>query len=142
MSGKPRLTKKQKEEMKQSICELLQKTPIIESACQKVGISRMTLNRWRKEDYDFNQKVEEALNVSRASINDLAESKMIQKINEGNPNMIRFWLANNSNRYKRNPDIQNQFHFNAMNWSDDHLEAMKKAMPDFIKNINHKMDEN
>jgi hypothetical protein len=50
MSGKPRLSAKQKKVIKSKICEILEKSPIIESACQKVGISRMTLSRWRKSD--------------------------------------------------------------------------------------------
>ena len=139
MSGKPRLTAKQKRTMKQTICELLEKTPIIESACQKVGISRMTLCRWRKDDPKFNQQIEDVLEVSRESVNDLAESKMIQLITEGNASMIRFWSIHNNPRYKRKPDISQQFHFNNHEWGEDDYVAMMNALPETMKN--HKPDK-
>jgi len=141
MSGKPRLTAKQKRAMKKSICEILEKSPIIESACQKVGISRMTLCRWRKEDSNFNQQIEEVLAVSRESVNDLAENKMIQGINEGNSSLIRFWLCHNSPRYKRKPDVNPQFHFNTADWDNDHFEAMMNALPEMIRESSPKKDE-
>jgi hypothetical protein len=101
MSGKPRLTGPQMKAARDSILKSLQRTPIVESACQKVGISRMTFYRWKKNNQEFSQKVDEALEVSRGSINDLAESKMIEKISRGDNQMIKFWLVNNNPRYKR-----------------------------------------
>lgn len=136
MSGKPRLTAKQRRIMKQTLCELLEKTPIIESACQKVGISRMTLSRWRKADSRFDQQIEDVLAVSRESVNDLAESKMIQLISEGNSSMVRFWLCHNNPRYKRKPDVNPQFHFNNHEWGEDDFSAMMNALPEMIKNRN------
>lgn len=141
MSGKPRLTAKQKRVMKQTICELLEKTPVIESACQKVSISRMTLSRWRKDDPKFDQQIEEVLAVSRESVNDLAESKMIQAINDGNPSLIRFWLTNNCNRYKRKPDISQHININKHEWGEDDFVAMMNALPEMIKNRNPDEDD-
>lgn len=101
MSGKPRLTEKQRNGIKKSFCEVLEKMPIIETACKKVGISRMTFYRWRKRDKKFSKKIEEALDVSRESVNDLAESKIIQGINTGDMRAAKFWLQNNCSRYKK-----------------------------------------
>ena len=136
MSGKPRQTAKQKRVIKQTICELLEKTPIIESACQKIGISRMTLCRWRKDDPKFNQQIEDVLEISRESVNDLAESKMIQLISEGNTSMIRFWSVHNNPRYKRKSDISPHLHFNNHECSEDDYAAMMNALPEMIKNRN------
>jgi transposase-like protein len=109
MSGRPSTTAEQKKAMKAKICEILEKLPIIESACQKVGISRMTLSRWRKKDKKFSKKIDEVLEISRESVSDLAESKMMQKIDEGNPSMIRFWLCHNSSRYKKKHKKEEEF---------------------------------
>lgn len=141
MSGKPRLTAKQKRVMKQTICEILEKSPIIESACQKVGISRMTLCRWRKDDEKFDQQIEDVLSLSRASVNDLAESKMIQAISEGNASLIRFWLCHNSPRYQRRLDQQTSININTADWHADQLAAMIGAMPEMLKQPNPKEDD-
>ena len=135
MSGKPRLSPKQKKDIKNSICEILEKSPIVESACQKVGITRMMFYRWKKEDETFSQKVDESLKISRASLCDLAESKMIQLIGEGHPSMIRFCLRHNSPQYQKNPDVNQQFHFNSSEWGADHIQAMMKALPEISKTI-------
>lgn len=142
MSGKPRLSAKQKNEIKKLICELLEKSPIIESACQKVGISRMTLGRWRKSDEKFSQRMDEVLQISRASVNDLAESKMIQGIHEGSASLIRFWLQNNCDRYTSKPDERLQVHFHADKNDSDHLAAMFRALPEGLQKFYQDHDPN
>ena len=52
---------KNTEQTKNILLEQLRKTPIIETCCQKVGITRMTLSRWRKADPDFARQVDEAI---------------------------------------------------------------------------------
>lgn len=142
MSGKPRLTAKQKKEIQKTLCELLEKSPIIESACQKVGISRMTLSRWRKDDARFSRQLEDALHHARASVNDLAESKMIQGIQEGNASLIRFWLSNNCDRYKAKPDERPQIHFHTDPHDSDHWAAMIRALPEGLRKFYEDHDSN
>ena len=142
MSGKPRLTAKQKKIIKEKLCELLGKSPIIEIACQKVDISRMTLSRWRKDDPSFSKNLEDALSFSRESINDLAESKMIQMISEGNASMIRFWSVHNNPRYKRTPDNKNVYVLGSNTLSDDHFRAIFQSIPESIKEITNKKRKN
>lgn len=113
--------------IKKQILKILEKMPIIEKACHKVGISRMTLSRWRKKDIEFNKKMEEVLSVSRQSINDLAESKMIQKIQEGTPSMIALWLRNNCKRYQKNSNTNNRI--NDFSMDKDYLNALYDAVP-------------
>lgn len=102
MSGRPRLTESEKKKMKESLYEILEKMPLVQVACQKVGISRSMFYRWRKEDRDFDTKVAQIINMGRDSINDLAESKMIQNIENGDTRSIQFWLQNNCPRYRKN----------------------------------------
>lgn len=79
----------------------LEKVPNISFACEKVGISRNTIYRWRNEDPEFDRKVNQAFANGVGSINDLAESKLISKINQGSMSAIKYWLDNNSKRYFR-----------------------------------------
>ncbi len=101
MSGKPRMSKKEKRKKKKLLIELFSKNPIIETACQKVGINRMMFYRWKKADSGFSQDVDEVLGISRDVVNDLAESKVINMINDGHFGASKFWLQNNCSRYKK-----------------------------------------
>lgn len=96
---------------KAKLIELLQANPFVGSACKKVGISRATYYRWRKDDLYFNRDTDEALDISRSSINDLAESKLVQNIESNHFSSIVFWLKHNSAVYKEPTrlkfDVQN-----------------------------------
>ena len=78
------LTKK-----KRVIKELLL-VPIVQLACKHAGVSRATYYRWLKEDPKFALECEDALGKGIQSINDLAESKLIHKVNEGDMRAISF----------------------------------------------------
>lgn len=88
---------KQKEEL----IELFRKSPIVQMACEKLGVGRTTYYRWRKEDAIFAGKADDALNIGRHLINDLAESKLIKKIQQDEDfNSIKYWLSHNHKRYE------------------------------------------
>lgn len=75
--------------------------PIVQLACKRAGVSRATYYRWLKEDPKFAQECDEAFEKGRQSINDLAESKLIHKVNEGDMRAISFWLSNNKENYRK-----------------------------------------
>lgn len=79
--------------------EQIETIPNISLACEKVGISRNTVYRWRKEDKAFRERLDAALDRGVDSVNDLAESKLIAQINSGNMQAIRYWLDNNKKNY-------------------------------------------
>lgn len=85
----------------QKIIELLERTPIIEIVCSKVGISRSTLYRWSEQDPELRQKIDVALEKGRLVINDMAESQIISGIKERNLGAAKYWLSNNNSRYKK-----------------------------------------
>lgn len=88
---------KQKEEL----IELFRKSPIVQMACEKLGVGRTTYYRWRKEDAIFAGKADDALSIGRHLINDLAESKLIKKIQQDEDfNSIKYWLSHNHKRYE------------------------------------------
>ena len=73
--------------------------PIVSSACEKIGISRNTVYRWRKDIPGFAQKMDDATLMGNDSISDLAESKLIASIQDKKMTAIRYWLDNNNAKY-------------------------------------------
>lgn len=78
----------------------LERTGIPLTACSKVGIARSTYYRWRQEDIVFKVQTDEAIQIGRENITDLAESKLVKNIGDGNQRAIEFQLRHNDNRYR------------------------------------------
>jgi hypothetical protein len=81
--------------------EELRLVPIVSLACEKTGISRNSVYRWRKEDPEFTREMDEVLAIGVDSVNDLAESKLINNIQKGEMQAIKYWLDNNKKNYAR-----------------------------------------
>lgn len=79
----------------------IKEVPIVSSVCMKINISRQTFYRWMEEDENFKSEVTKALNVGRDSINDLAESQLINSIKDGDLHATKYWLSSNHARYVR-----------------------------------------
>ncbi len=77
----------------------LSEMPIVQFVCRKVGISRATYYRWRKEDRRFTITTNKALLEGSFHINDLAESQLICLIKEKNMPAINFWLRHHHKAY-------------------------------------------
>lgn len=84
--------------------EQLKTVPNISVACEKVGLARNTIYRWCKEDPEFQESVELALSCGVDSIIDLAESKLVSHINNGNLRAIQYYLDNHKKEYIRPRD--------------------------------------
>ena len=87
------------EASKNLLIEQLKKTPIVETACQRVSIGRSTFYYWRREDKEFAKQADEALREGSFLVNDLAESQLIAAIKSGNMQGIVFWLRHNHANY-------------------------------------------
>jgi len=108
MARKAGFGKREQKKIKSQLIDLLCENPIVESACKKVGIARMTFYRWEKDDKDFRKEAQEALAISRSKFNDIAESILMNKAQDGDFRALQFWLTNNSHRYaKKKPIINN-----------------------------------
>jgi hypothetical protein len=92
---------KNKERLKRKIIEQLEVAPVVFSICNQLNIPRSTYYRWLKEDEAFANLVENALEKGRLTINELAESRLIQKVETGDSRSIEYWLGNNSLRYMK-----------------------------------------
>ena len=87
--------------------EQLERVPNVSLACEKVGLARNTIYRWRGEDPAFAARMDTALVAGTESVNDLAESKLISHINGGSMRAIQYWLDNNKKNYiKPRPKVE------------------------------------
>ena len=85
--------------------EELRKIPIIQVACEKTGLSRNSVYRWKKEDKELSQKMDEAMIDGVAFVNDMSESQLLTMIKEKNWSAISFWLRHRNNNYKDKIEI-------------------------------------
>jgi hypothetical protein len=85
--------------IRKALLEQLERTPIIELACDKVGISRTTFYRWTNTSKSFAATVEKSLTTGREFICDLAESQLIALMRQGEYKAVRLILQHNSPRY-------------------------------------------
>ena len=78
----------------------LKKVPIVLVACEKSGLSRNSVYRWKREDKDFSKAMDEALAEGEALVNDMSESQLLTMIKEKNWPAISFWLRHRNPRFK------------------------------------------
>jgi hypothetical protein len=115
------------EKFKEQLIEQLKKTPIVQIACEKVGIGRATYYRWKKEDGEFAVLAEEALFEGIKLMNDMAESKLLTSVKEGNLTGIIFWLKNRHEAYKTRVEISSEQR-KEVTITDEQEEIIKRAI--------------
>ncbi len=89
---------------KAALIEQLRKTPVIQIACEKAGVSRMTYYRWR-EDEEFAKAADEALIDGKSLVNDLAESQLLSALREGEAWSVQYWLRHHHIDYSNKLEI-------------------------------------
>lgn len=83
----------------------LRKVPIVQVACEKTGLSRNSVYRWRKDDKEFLKKMDSAISEGVALVNDMSESQLLTLIKEKNYPAISFWLRHRNDNYKNKLEI-------------------------------------
>lgn len=83
----------------------LRKIPIIQVACEKVGLSRTSIYRWKDDDPEFKKEMEQAMADGEAYVNDMSESQLLTLIKEKDWSAISFWLRHHHNAYKNKIEI-------------------------------------
>lgn len=117
---------KKTDQTKSILLDQLRKTPIVEAACQKADISRMTFYRWKNEDEEFAKNVDEAILDGHLLVNDLAESQLIGAVKDRNFQAIAYWLKHHHPSYKTRIEIEGAV--NAIHKLSPEQEAvMRKA---------------
>lgn len=94
-----------KNKLKDQFFEELSKIPIVQVACEKTGLSRNSIYRWKKEDPDFAKEMEKAIAEGVAFVNDMSESQLLTMIKEKNYSAISFWLRHRNDNYKNKIEI-------------------------------------
>jgi len=89
-----------KNKVKDTFLEQLRKIPIVQVACEKTGVSRNSVYRWKNEDKDFSNEMETALAEGEALVNDMGESQLLSLIKEKNWSAISFWLRHRNPRFR------------------------------------------
>lgn len=117
---------KNTEQNKQLILEQLRKVPIVEAACQKTGISRMTFYRWKKEDEAFGKSVDEALSSGRLLVNDLAENQLIGAVKNQNLSAVQYWLKHHHPDYANKLQVSHQMKDESL--TPEQEEIVRKAL--------------
>ncbi len=83
----------------------LRKIPIVLVACEKSGLSRNSVYRWRKEDEVFAQEMDDALKEGEELVNDMSESQLLTMIKEKNWSAVSFWLRHRNPKFKEKLEI-------------------------------------
>jgi len=83
----------------------LRKIPIVQVACEKSGVSRNSVYRWKREDQKFSKAMDEALADGEALVNDLTESQLLTLIKEKQWSAISFWLRHRNPKYKEKIEV-------------------------------------
>ncbi|MEX2515187.1 MAG: phBC6A51 family helix-turn-helix protein [Candidatus Paceibacterota bacterium] len=126
--SKEKTIEKRQEIRKKLIVEQLEKTPIVETSCQKVGIGRSTYYRWRKEDSEFAKRADKALFIGKLLVNDMAESQLMSLVKEKNLSAVKFWLRNNHPQYARKLNINAHLKHERKELTDEQKEIVRKAL--------------
>jgi len=85
---------------KNKFIEELKEIPIVSVVCKRTGIAKSTFYRWMKDSV-FNEKVQDAEEVGRFNVTDIAEGQLISAMRKGEKWAIQYWLESNSKRYVR-----------------------------------------
>lgn len=120
----------------------LKKVPIVQVACEKTGLSRNSVYRWRKEDKEFSKNMDDALVEGVALVNDMSESQLLTLIKEKNYSAISFWLRHRNDNYKERIEITRMD--NSEELTPEQAQIVKEALElanitkeESINNINH-----
>lgn len=104
----------------------LQKVPIVQVACEKSGVSRNSIYRWKREDKVFHEAFDTALAEGVSYVNDMSESQLLSLIKEKNFSAVRFWLNKRHPAYREKIEVVNRHEISEL--SDEQKETIKQAL--------------
>jgi ACT domain-containing protein len=114
------------DDARKALLEQLKKTPIVQIACEKAGVSRATFYRWRKASKKFADACDKALESGSALINDMAESQLISAIRDRNITAMIFWLKSHHKAYGTKIELTGKVDTNPM--TEEQKELIKRAL--------------
>ena len=117
-----------KAKVRKSFLDELKRVPIVQVACEKVGVSRNSVYRWKAEDAEFAKAMEEALNEGEALVNDMTESQLMSLIREKNWHAISFWLRKRNPKFRDRVEVSGKIERVEKPLSPEEEELMKDAL--------------
>jgi len=116
------------QKQKEILIEQLKKTPIVQVACEKTGISRASYYRWRKEDEAFAKIADEAITEGSLFINDMAESQLMSAIRDKNMTAIIFWLKHHHKNYATRVEVNASIKNITAELTEEQKSIIKEAL--------------
>jgi len=143
MDKKELSIQKRQSKQKDLLLKQLEKTPIVEVACQRAGVGRTSYYRWKSEDKKFLKESDEAIQKGRLFINEMAESQLISAIREKNLSAVYYWLKHNHPHYGTKIEIDAKHKIEDGKLTEEQEILIKKAIEMISpkKLINHKEDD-
>ena len=92
-------------QQKELMVEQLKKTPIIQVACEKLGVGRSSYYRWRQDDKDFAKNCDDAIKEGQSLVSDVAVSQLLNAIKTGNMTAIMFWLKSFDSNFRTKVEV-------------------------------------
>ncbi|MHB1117923.1 MAG: phBC6A51 family helix-turn-helix protein [Minisyncoccota bacterium] len=115
------------EKEKEKLLEALRKTPVVQVACERSGVSKATFYRWRAEDVEFLNESEKALTEGKELVGDMAVSQLISLVRDKDFRAIKFWLENHNSDYKKKVEVQGAIKVN-QELTAEQKELIEKAL--------------
>ena len=91
--------------LKNKFLEELAKVPVVQVACEKVGISRQTFYRWKSSSKTFSTSVEKAMEDGVSIVNDMSETQLMNMIKNGEFKAVSFWLRHRNAKYREKVEV-------------------------------------
>lgn len=117
-----------KNKLQDKFFEELRNIPIVQVGCEKTGISRNSVYRWKKEDKTFAKKMEQALADGVAFVNDMSESQLLTLIKEKDYRSISFWLKHRNDNYKNKVELSATIHTRDEPLTKDQKKVIREAL--------------
>ncbi len=87
--------------LKKKYLEMLEESPFPTIVARKLGINKSTIYRWKKKDYEFKNKGEDAIQKGRESMTEVVEGVTYTEAKKGNIQACRLILESNDKRYRK-----------------------------------------
>lgn len=112
---------------KKLILEQLRKMPVISVACERTGVSRASLYRWKAKSKEFAEQVEKAIAEGEAMITDLSEAQLIALIRDKNFQSLHLWLKHHHPKYANKLEVTGNLNIKKEPLSKEQEEMLQKA---------------
>jgi len=132
-----------KNRIKDKFLENLKKVPIVQIGCEKVGVSRNSVYRWRNSDKKFAEEMDKAMIEGEEFINDISEGQLLNMIKEKSWPALAFWLRHRNPKFKEKVELTGTIknEREVLDPEQEQLlrEALRLALPNNNQNPNEQI---